>query len=1016
MNLYSVNYQMKLSGKTLFIIALLVALLLHGSVLFFTFEKTYDAYVHIFFADHYASSWFDNWDYRWYTGFTVTSYPPLVHQVIALLSFVVGLKMGFYIWAMIIVLVFVRGIYHFSKLWVHELAAGYAALLAVMASSFVESLHLFGQLPSITGIAVLLNACPEIYKWVRFRSIPRLFSSLILLAVITSAHHVSTIFGMIFFVLPTMGLALIDNCIVAEDGLDNVKIKHFIYEVKNNIVRIILFGISSILITLCFVFAYWYWSKTDPISQVSIPHGSRDNYLEVLSSGLVFFLIPWGMMLLCLPYIFMQSWRKRNLFLGISISLAFFLGTGGTTPFPRMLLGATAFDILTLDRFTYWACIMSLPFFGDFVLQLTTGEIYQQLANKVSATFAKTIRFFFLFLLLISTAFILNIGYFRPLQPDPIDIDPITQFLSRDGHDNWRYLTLGFGDQLAWLSANTQAKTVDGNYHSARRLPELTTRSVERLENAKYRGMPGIGALQQFLTTPEKYHLKYIFCNDEFYEPILFYSGWNRKQQLENNIILWEYPDVSPLPTILPRKNIPAYQRIMWGVLPLTSLFLIILLRLYFLIREKDPLESAKSIYISSEKEKTSGKFWKIHISWMIVVLSIFLISMYRIWNNEKGYKTPENTITAYYDALDYKRFEDAYNYYDPANRPDREQYDLENSVENGILSSYAKLATINFSTITQTKDVVSLEVSTEWVTSLKSYNQKEIFQLIKRNNKWYIVYRDPNKKVAPDQFFNIPSIDFKNQGRRTIYNSKSSNEEKVDRPKAKILQANLIKKDTSYYIVGEILNTDNVPCYLSGEAIIYDPREIEIFRYNFSDVIKHIILPKEKTPFRIDLSVAIRQLEKSRNSQSAEIIPHKFSLFVKTMGTDQEIYPFTGISNLKISNNYIIGGLVNYGTREITIPQILFSYKDSENNNTWVDAHYMPEGVRPQKKKLLQVELPDLLDIILVYKGLKSRLIVNGVNMEEQVHIPTTVYNGIEHEDFRIETFINPFISSSTN
>jgi hypothetical protein len=38
--------------------------------------------------------------------------------------------------------------------------------------------------------------------------------------------------------------------------------------------------------------------------------------------------------------------------------------------------------------------------------------------------------------------------------------------------------------------------TVDGNYHSARR-PELTS-PVERLENSKFRGMEGIGSLQQF--------------------------------------------------------------------------------------------------------------------------------------------------------------------------------------------------------------------------------------------------------------------------------------------------------------------------------------------------------------------------------------------------------------------------------------------------------------------------------------------------------------------------------------
>ena len=112
----------------------------------------------------------------------------------------------------------------------------------------------------------------------------------------------------------------------------------------------------------------------------------------------------------------------------------------------------------------------------------------------------------------------MTLNNFRPSQPDPINMLPIVNFLNQDQHYKWRFLPLGFGDQIAWLSAQTDAMTVDGNYHSARRLPELTTRAIERLENSKFRGIEGIGSLQQFLTIPEKYHLKYVFSNDKFYD------------------------------------------------------------------------------------------------------------------------------------------------------------------------------------------------------------------------------------------------------------------------------------------------------------------------------------------------------------------------------------------------------------------------------------------------------------------------------------------------------------------
>ena len=53
--------------------------------------------------------------------------------------------------------------------------------------------------------------------------------------------------------------------------------------------------------------------------------------------------------------------------------LCFLLGTGGTTPIPRILLGG-AFDILTLDRFTFWSSILILPFIGNLVKSLVEGR------------------------------------------------------------------------------------------------------------------------------------------------------------------------------------------------------------------------------------------------------------------------------------------------------------------------------------------------------------------------------------------------------------------------------------------------------------------------------------------------------------------------------------------------------------------------------------------------------------------------------------------------------------------
>ena len=95
---------MKETSNKHLIVAILLGLAFHGTSIFFTLENTYDALIHVFFADHYANSWFEPWNYEWYTGFTVMSYPPLVHQSIGLLSMIGGLKFGLFTVALLSIL------------------------------------------------------------------------------------------------------------------------------------------------------------------------------------------------------------------------------------------------------------------------------------------------------------------------------------------------------------------------------------------------------------------------------------------------------------------------------------------------------------------------------------------------------------------------------------------------------------------------------------------------------------------------------------------------------------------------------------------------------------------------------------------------------------------------------------------------------------------------------------------------------------------------------------------------
>ena len=294
-------------------LAIAIGLVFHGASFLSTLEDTYDVYVHIFFGDHYSKSWFDPWEYRWYTGFGLTSYPPLLHQLIGLVSFLNGLKFATYILCFGIVVLYVTGSFRFSKLITGNAeSAGYASLIAVFLPSVIEAFHVFGQLPMMLGISWLLHALPEINKYIRTGKLRYYVAAISLIAVAVCSHHVTPIFGMVFFVLPLMGTAIMDASHEELGSYKAIKFSHFFKYFKKYFSRIAGFGFSTIFITIFVILPYWLWSKNDPITQVPIPHGSRDSFIESFSSGLVFFIIPWGFLVLMFPFFFYRYFSKST--------------------------------------------------------------------------------------------------------------------------------------------------------------------------------------------------------------------------------------------------------------------------------------------------------------------------------------------------------------------------------------------------------------------------------------------------------------------------------------------------------------------------------------------------------------------------------------------------------------------------------------------------------------------------------------------------------------------------------
>jgi hypothetical protein len=546
---------------------------------------SFDANFHIFLASHYAHHWFNPWNEKWFAGFSQTTYPPLTHQWIALVSTIAGLKMGYMLVQLVGVLLLPVGVFRFARIWVDERSASYAALGSIFLGALAFLLYQAGQLATVTSAALYLNALPYFYEWSTEGSGRSLVKGVAVGLSAAAAHHVTLIFGTVLFAGPVLWVA----CLDAHDG----RVRGSLAGVLSRAVLFAGFIAGGVAIVLL---PYWLTLLQHPIHQIPIPHDSRSNFLLHSTTAINYFVIPYGALILALPFILFRGasiGRLRPLLFGFWLTLIF--GLGGTTPLPRWLLGR-AFEVLTFERFTFWATLMAMPIVGLLAVELL-DRFQAKAAVALSLAAVATIG---------AALAWLTANPYRSV--GSANVDPVIAFLNRDGHDSYRYLTLGFGSELSKVSTYTDASSVDGDYNSARLLPEMTHYGSAQLTNSKFYGSAGMASLRAMLEHANRYGLRFIFVHDSYYEPLLTFAGWRKTEIFDNGeISVWSKDDVPPAHRIDSDAIPPAWMGLLWGTLPIgvsvLAMFLVLFLparqRVRRVIESPSPIEEREGHYVA---------------------------------------------------------------------------------------------------------------------------------------------------------------------------------------------------------------------------------------------------------------------------------------------------------------------------------------------------------------------------------------------------------------------------------
>jgi len=486
--------------------------------------------------------------------------------------------------------------------------------------------------------------------------------------------------------------------------------------------------------------------------------------------------------------------------------------------------------------------------------------------------------------------------------------------------------------------------------------------SVERLENSKYAGVPGLASLNQFLTNAEKFHLKYIFSNDEFYDPVLHYTGWNPVTRLNNGINVWEKPDISPLPEVRPRRDLPRYQRLMWGTLPIGALGLG-LLTLLGLALTQNLISSNSHPFV---RERTEANDYSASTRMvlvtrtipLIVSLAVLLLAGLVVLDRHKP-TSPEDTIKQFYQHLDFRETGKAYALLKPSADIDYGQFLRIQKLTGGLVPSYGKLTAVTSQGV-EFMDDETIRVYSK-LTYLTSVGVRIVITdqtLNKSTDGAWLKPTDPVQRLA--------------------------------RPKIKLMAAEFIERDGRMYVAGRLRNISQFPACAKIMAKTRSRNSPIVLEQHSGRVGAHRLLPGEDSAFRIDFEGYLKIQDQAINAAydpeqfsvaELDALPSSVSLALSTTVCTPDYYKSLKFADINISEDDYGHALLNLrvsneGTEIVSTLQVKLSYLDTDGRLVWVEPYYLQNNLIPGEERLVKIPLAALPKISSVQT---DRISING-------------------------------------
>ena len=263
-------------------------------------------------------------------------------------------------------------------------------------------------------------------------------------------------------------------------------------------------------------------------------------------------------------------------------------------------------------------------------------------------------------------------------------------------------------------------------------------------------------------------------------------------------------------------------------------------------------------------------------------------------------------------------------------------------------LRTYATLENFDVQPLHASTDEAEMRMNLHWSSVVGAFTSTRDVHLVRNGDRWEAEWPIEKEPVLPPQVIPVNYLRWD-----VIYRGAGDDwgAQDVEAPHVRIVDMHPVQRAEGVVILGELLNEDVVPAYVSVTATLQSKSGATIETEGSFDKISHILLPKQVTPFFIDFpDRTLSEVGSVRMTPLSQLVPASADPVIEIQ--DERLNPAPDAS--------VTGQLSNQSGQVVNVAHVLATFYDKNGQVVWVADQYIDRALLPQTPVPFSIHIPE--------------------------------------------------------